>query len=209
MTDRSAPDQIPGQVPGQVFAVGERLSLRAPRRSDAGPVSLYLGDARVARMLRATPHPYPPGAAEALIERALSGRRAGRLLAIDASASGGPELAGLVYLDPAGTDARGRPVHEVSFMIGPPFWKTGYATEALDLLAERIFAEGAGALTATVFADDPASARLLTGLGFRWLGETEAPSAARGGPAPAWRYRLSAEDRAARLEQDARARAGG
>ena len=53
----------------------DRLVLRAPRPRDAGMMSLYLGDARVAKSLALIPHPFPPGAAEQMIERALAGRR--------------------------------------------------------------------------------------------------------------------------------------
>ena len=36
----------------------ERMTLRPLRRSDAGPMSLYAGDRRVAEMLENVPHPY-------------------------------------------------------------------------------------------------------------------------------------------------------
>ena len=42
----------------------ERLVLRPPRPSDAGPIGHYCSDPRLARMTASIPHPYPPGAAE-------------------------------------------------------------------------------------------------------------------------------------------------
>ena len=62
----------------------DRLTLRAPAPSDAGLISLYMGDPRVARMLTAAPHPFPPGAAEALIERARKSGESARALLVDA-----------------------------------------------------------------------------------------------------------------------------
>ncbi len=176
----------------------ERMTLRPPRAGDAGLISLYLGDPRVARMLTAVPHPYPPGAAEALIERARTGRRGGPLYVMDATKSEGPELIGLVFLNAQGEDATGRPVFSLGYMVGPPFWNTGYATEAVSAAVDHLFSAGAGALTACVFTDNEVSARLLTGLGFDYRGEDVEHCAARGGVAPVWRYRLEREAWASR-----------
>ena len=172
----------------------ERMTLRAPRRSDAGLIKLYLSDPKIARMLPAVPHPYPPGAAEALIERALEGRRAGGLLVMDATKSDGPELVGLVSISPDGPGVR-----RLGYMVGSPFWKTGFATEALEAAAGALFEAGEEALTAFVFTDDPVSARMLTNLGFSYTGEGAEHSVARGAIAPVWRYRM---DRAAWARRD-------
>ena len=163
-----------------------RLALRPPRPADAGPIQLYLGDPRVARMLTTIPHPYPPGAAEALIERARAGRRAGPLYVMDAAPSGGPDLVGLVFVNRG--DAPG--VYALGYCVGPPFWNTGYATEGVGAVARHLFEAGAEALTAVVFQDNEVSAKLLIRLGFDWIGDGEAFCNARGAVAPAWRYRL-------------------
>lgn len=163
----------------------DRLILRAPRASDAGLISLYLGDLRVAQMLTTIPHPYPPGAAEALIERARNGKRAGPLYVMDATPSDGPELLGLVFVN-----ANGNGVHSLGYVVGPPFWNTRYATEAVAAVVDHLKGQGAAALTACVFTDNPNSAKLLTGLGFSYQGEDMEYCAARGAIAPVWRYRL-------------------
>ncbi|HKK37577.1 MAG TPA: GNAT family N-acetyltransferase [Paracoccaceae bacterium] len=163
-----------------------RLALRPPRPADAALIDLYLGDPRVARMLTAIPHPYPPGAADALIERALAGRRSGPLYVMDASGAGGPDLVGLVFVN------RGERSGEFSigYCVGPPFWNTGYATEAVRAVVDHLFVAGAEAVTAVVFHDNEISARVPIRLRFAYEGDGETFCAARGAVAPVWRYRL-------------------
>jgi RimJ/RimL family protein N-acetyltransferase len=163
-----------------------RLTLRPPRPADAALIQLYLGDPRVARMLTAIPHPYPPGAAEALIERALAGRRSGPLYVMDATPSDGPELVGLVFVN----RGEGEGAFSLGYCVGPPFWNTGYATEAVGAVVGHLFEAGAEAVTAVVFHDNEISARVLTRLGFAYEGDGETFCAARGAVAPVWRYRL-------------------
>lgn len=165
-----------------------RLTLRPPRLSDAGMIRLYLSDPRVARMLTAIPHPYPPGAAEALIERALAGKRSGPLYVMDGEASGGDAVMGLVFVNRTAEPD----VFRLGCAVGPPFWNTGVATEALQTVARALFAAGARALTATVFQDSPVSARLMTRAGFAYVGDGEEFCVARGALAPVWRYRQEA-----------------
>ena len=52
--------------------VTERLRLRRLRPRDAALIALYASDRRVAWTTAVIPHPYPPGAAEAFVERILS-----------------------------------------------------------------------------------------------------------------------------------------
>ncbi|MEC9435122.1 MAG: GNAT family N-acetyltransferase [Pseudomonadota bacterium] len=170
----------------------DRLDLRPPRARDAGMMSLYLGDARVAKSLSLIPHPFPPGAAEQMIERANAGRRSGPLYVMDASRSDGPEMVGLVFLNRAADEGPGIP--RLSYVVGPPFWNTGYATEAAMAVCGALFDAGAEAIVAQVYQDNAAaSAHVLTRAGFDYTGDGEAFSAARGAAAPVWRYRLDRE----------------
>ncbi|MEM7528102.1 MAG: GNAT family N-acetyltransferase [Pseudomonadota bacterium] len=139
------------------FGTG-RLLMRPLRPSDAGPLDLYAGDRRVARMTTSIPHPYPPGAAAAFIER---GGRPGaleRVWVIDGSPSEAAEMIGLVSLK--------RASDEIGYWVGPPFWNTGYASEAVEGVVATLFSEGMTVIKATVFADNPASAHVLEKLGF-------------------------------------------
>lgn len=163
-----------------------RLVLRPPRPEDAGPISLWLGDPRVARMMTGIPHPYPPGAAEALIERATSGRRSGPLYVMDASAADASPIVGLVFVNKGAAPGD----CTLGYCVGPPFWNAGWASEAVGAVAGHLFEAGAEALTAIVFQDNGISARVLIRAGFEYAGDGEAWCAARGAVDPVWRYRL-------------------
>lgn len=161
-----------------------RFVLRPLRRSDAGLIAHYAGDARVARGTRSIPHPLPPGAAEALVARAQAPDRGEDVWALDGTAQGLGEVLGLVHL--ARMDRR---QSEVSFWVAPALWGSGLASEAVAALiaanpqgSEQIFAE--------VFQDNPGSARVLTNNGFEYLGDAEAFSVARGVSVPTWTYAL-------------------
>lgn len=150
----------------------ERLLLRPLRASDAGPISLYAGDARVARMTTSIPHPYPPGAAELFIQRASAPDTGDVHWAVDATPIGGAEFVGVVGFHPR--------IGEVGYWIGPPFWNTGYVTEAVTAIVTHIFETGlAETLVEQVFADNPASAHVLEKLGFHATGAGESFSVAR------------------------------
>jgi RimJ/RimL family protein N-acetyltransferase len=159
----------------------ERLTLRPLRASDAGLISLHAGDARVATMTTRIPHPYPPGAAEGFIERAQRDDSGEQAWALDATKIDGEEFLGVISLSDTG---------EVGYWIGPPFWRTGFASEALAAVVAHHFAHGGGALKAQVFQDNDASAAVLTAAGFHYLGEGEAYSVARAATHPVWTYNL-------------------
>ena len=168
----------------------ERLSLRPLRASDAGPLTLFASDKRVARMTTAIPHPYPPGAAEAFIEATLKGRRGEEVWAIDATPCDGEEFVGVIGLrtDPPG----------LGYWVGPPYWGAGFATEAVQTLSRHLFeARGLAALDAVVFTDNAASAAVLAKARFAEIGRTRVHSVARGETVVARVFRL---ERAAALE---------
>lgn len=160
----------------------ERFDLRPLRRSDQGLIELYGGDERVARMTTSIPHPLPPGATEAFIARAMAEDRDEDVWAIDGSKSGGAELKGLISLQ-----RMDRNQSEVGYWVAPIYWNTGLASEALKALVD---ANPLGNVTmfASVFQDNPASARVLTHCGFEYLGDAESFSVARNATVPTWTY---------------------
>ena len=159
-----------------------RFVLRPLRVSDAGLVSLYAGDQRVAEATRSIPHPLPPGAVEAFIARAMSGETRGTIWAMDGAATGLSELLGVISLKPMD---RGQ--SEVGFWVAPQMWNTGIASEAVRALVQAN-PLGDRTLFAEVFQDNPGSARVLTNCGFEYLGDAETFSVARGGRVPTWTY---------------------
>jgi RimJ/RimL family protein N-acetyltransferase len=77
---------------GQPTLVTPRLRLRPLRAADAAQIALHAGDRKVAWMTTRIPHPYPPGAAEAVVERARGAarrtRRSGRSTAAATARTG-------------------------------------------------------------------------------------------------------------------------
>ena len=63
----------------------DRFVLRPLRKSDAGLISHYAADERVARMTTSIPHPLPPGAVESYVERSTNPDRHEDVWAIDDS----------------------------------------------------------------------------------------------------------------------------
>lgn len=170
------------EIVNQPVIETDRLILRPLRRSDVGLLDIYAGDERVARMTRTIPHPLPPGASEGLIQRSRADGRAEDVWVMDGSSHGQAELMGLIALE-----RMDREQSEIGYWVAPAFWNTGLAQEALRALVERN-PQGNKTMFASVFQDNPASARVLTNSGFEYLGDAEAFSVARGATVPTWTY---------------------
>jgi RimJ/RimL family protein N-acetyltransferase len=160
----------------------ERLILRPLRRSDQGLLEMYSADERVARMTRSVPHPLPPGATEAFIARSLGEKRDEDVWVLDGSTHDHAEVMGVI-----GLERMDRDQSEISYWVAPAFWNTGFAQEAVRALVEANPLENK-TIFASVFQDNPASARVLTNTGFEYLGDAEAFSVARGATVPTWTY---------------------
>lgn len=160
----------------------ERFSLRPLRRSDKGLIELYAADQRVARMTPSIPHPLPPGTVDAFINRALSDTRDEDIWALDGTSAAGDEVKGLVSLRKLD-----RNQSEVSFWVAPIYWNTGLASEAVAALVEANPLQNQ-TMFASVFQDNPASARVLTHCGFQYLGDAETFCVARDTTVPTWTY---------------------
>ncbi len=160
----------------------ERFDLRPLRRSDKGLIELYWSDERVARMTTSIPHPLPPGLVEGFIARAMSEDRNEDVWAMDGTKSGGDELKGLISLN-----RLDRNQTEVGYWVAPIFWNTGLASDAVEALVQAN-PLGSSATFASVFQDNPASARVLIHCGFEYLGDAESFCVARDTTVPTWTY---------------------
>jgi RimJ/RimL family protein N-acetyltransferase len=160
----------------------ERFVLRPLRASDAGLIQLYAADRRVADMTTTIPHPYPPGAGAVFVSRILADGENLAVWALDASGHGSSEFLGLVSLTKLGRDQV-----EIKYWVAPALWNAGYASEAVNAVV-AFNPLGAKTLFATVFQDNPGSARVLTNAGFEYVGDAEAFSVARGATVPTWTY---------------------
>lgn len=169
-------------IASQPVIDADRFVLRPVRRSDAGILSMFAGDKRVAWNTTTIPHPLPPGATEAFIERAMREDRTEDTWVMDGTGSGLGEVLGAISLD-----RMDRQQSEIGYWIVPAFWNTGLASEAVRALIAAN-PHGAKTLFASVFQDNPASARVLTNAGFAYIGDAESFSVARGMTVPTWTY---------------------
>lgn len=173
-----------GRDTAQPVLTSDRLVLRPLKRSDAGLLRLYTGDERLARMTTNIPHPLPPGSTEAFIDAVLSGARGETVWAIEHNGSVADGLIGLISLKDDG---------EIGYWVGAPFWSTGFATEAVQTVCGYAIGQGRVPLTAEVFQDNAASAKVLTKTGFAYVGEGRRYSTARQAEVDTWRYSLAHE----------------
>ena len=160
----------------------ERFDLRPLRKSDLGLIELHASDARVARNTASIPHPLPPGTIEAFINRAMSDTRDFDCWAMDGMKTGGAEVMGLITLS-----RLDRNQSEVGFWVAPAFWNTHVASDAVTALVSAN-PLGNDAMFATVFQDNPASAKVMTNAGFVYLGDAESYCLARDAAVPTWTY---------------------
>lgn len=170
------------KIINQPVIEAERFTLRPLRRSDAGLITMYAGDKRIAKGTRSIPHPLPPGAVESFIARATAEERVEDIWALDGTKQGEGELLGIISLQKLD-----RSQSQIGYWIAPVYWNAGLASAAVDALLhanpqdnKTIFAE--------VFQDNPASARVLTNAGFEYLGDAETHSVARDANVATWTY---------------------
>lgn len=160
----------------------ERFDLRPLRRSDTGLLDYYAGDRRVADMTASIPHPLPPGATEAFVARATAPERVEDVWAMDGTKVEAAELMGVIALE-----RMDRNQSEIGYWVAPPYWNTGLASDAVRALVEAN-PMGNDTMFASVFQDNPASARVLVNCGFEYIGDAEAFSVARNAKVPTWTY---------------------
>ena len=158
------------------------FDLRPLRKSDQGLIDHFASDRRVAEMTPKIPHPLPPGAATDYVMRAMSEDRNEDVWAMDALRSGSSELMGLIALERMDRDHA-----EVAFWVAPAFWNNGVAQAAVRALVDANPLDNA-AIFASVFQDNPASAKVVTQCGFDYLGDAESYCVSRDTPVPTWTY---------------------
>jgi RimJ/RimL family protein N-acetyltransferase len=159
----------------------ERLLLRAPRREDVKQIALIANDRRVAENLTRLPHPYTPADAEQWI--ATTNIRPGDAhFAVEREGS----VVGVCSIEQRdGSDS------EIGYWFGVPFWRMGYATEAVRALIDHAFeAGGHSALVAGSRVSNPGSRRVLEKCGFQWTGVALYRVRALQSSAPCDRFRL-------------------
>ncbi len=157
------------------------FTLRPMTEADAGQITLYASDARVAKATKTIPHPLPDGVTEAFIARALSVDRTEDVWVIDPS-DDGSEVLGAI-----GLERMDRNQSEIGYWVAPAAWNNGFASAAVSAIIEAN-PQACRTIFGAVFQDNPASARVLTNAGFDYIGEAESFSVARGVTVSTWTY---------------------
>lgn len=145
----------------------ERLIIRDFTIEDAPLFQEYLTDADLTKQTSSMPHPFPEGLALEYIEKYHKLKKEGTAIWLAVTLKETNELIGMVGL-------MFKPEHkkaDVGYLIAKPFWGKGYATEAAKKMVEVGFKEhGLGRISATAFADNPASMRVLEKIGLKHEG---------------------------------------
>lgn len=155
--------------PGAVLRTA-RLTLRPLGAADVVAFHRLINDWEICRRVPDAPFPYPEQQARSWIEAAAASREAGRAEQFAVVETGSGQLIGCVglVLGQKQTEA------ELGYWIGRPYWRQGYALEALRRLVGWGFAMlPIARLTALVAADNGASLALLQRLGFCQTGVGE------------------------------------
>ena len=143
----------------------ERLTLRPLRNADAERLTRLANNWNVARMLSRMPYPYSLNMAHDWIGKQTALRAEGEEFAYAVTNGDG-------FIGSCGVQVHADGTHEIGYWIGEPYWNKGYASEASSaVLGEAVARFGAETIIAGHQADNHASGRVLTKLGFRYTGE--------------------------------------
>src|SRR5690554_4177162 len=140
----------------QLSVAAGAYDLRPVRPSDAGLMTLYTSDLRVAQGTSSIPHPLPPGTSEAFIARCMAAGRQEDAWSIDGTRAGMGEVMGVISLT-----RLGKGHSEIGFWVAPILWNTGVASAAVAALIAAN-PQACSTIVATVQQASPASARVLT-----------------------------------------------
>lgn len=146
---------------------GTTLTLRPLRLNDAAQFSRYISDMDIARMTGTIPRHFPLLAAEFRLMYMASQTRRGLAYNYAITKLGDDELIGIASLFRASQDD----IFELGYSVAKSAWGHGYATTSAQMLIKAAKDHlGITRLKAGVFADNPASLRVLQKLGFEQQG---------------------------------------
>lgn len=169
-----AVEYAPRPAPGAGILASDRLVLRPFRLSDGPTVEELAGAFDVAKMLDVVPFPYPAGDGARWIATHDDNRAAGAEYPFAIEMDG--KLVGSVGLNRE-TDG----LFHLGYWIGMPYWGKGIATEAARLALAFAFDDLVEPeVKSGHYADNHASGRVMTKLGFRYAKESMRFSKARG-----------------------------
>lgn len=142
-----------------------RLRLRRPVMIDAPVIRDLAGDIEVSRLTAAIPHPYHLGHALEWIDLAITDAAQGHAFTFVIERREEPGVIGAISL----ILKNDRCLGEAGYWIGKPFWRRGYATEALRELLRHGFEDlGLLCIRAWHIASNPASGRVMEKAGMKF-----------------------------------------
>ncbi len=158
-----------------------RLILRAPRLGDAKLIATLANDRHIAENTARIPHPYKLSDAKDWIGGANKNPDEEQYVVT---------LADGTLIGACGIELReGAP--SIGYWLGQPFWRKGYATEAVRALIDHAFGDlEHDELHATARVTNPASRHVLEKCGFQWTGVGLCRIRAIQSSAPVDRFRL-------------------
>lgn len=166
-----------------MFIRSERLFLRPGWPEDWQELFTRIADEPIVRNLADAPWPYTAEAAHEFVELPQDRRYPHFLITLPTSE--GSRLIGCIGLSPV-DDGPGEVAVELGYWIARDQWNRGYASEAARAMLSLARTLGHRRVTASHYADNPASAGVLRKIGFRSTGEVRPRfSLGRGGSYPA------------------------
>ena len=159
----------------------KRLILRAARLEDAKAVAALANDRRIAENTARIPHPYKLSDAKDWIGGANKNPDEEQYVIT---------LADGTLIGACGIELRDD-APSLGYWLGQPFWRKGYATEAVRALIDHAFGDlEHDELHASARVTNPASRRVLEKCGFQWTGVGLCRIRAINSSAPIDRFRL-------------------
>jgi RimJ/RimL family protein N-acetyltransferase len=176
------------QVPSETFRERcipvletARLVLRAPRLGDAKAIAALANDRHIAENTARIPHPYKLADAKDWVGGANKNPSEEQyvITLADGTLIG---ACGIEHSDEAPS---------IGYWLGQPFWRKGFATEAVRALIDHAFGDLAHEeLHASARVTNPASRHVLEKCGFQWTGVGLCRIRAIHSSAPVDRFRL-------------------
>lgn len=143
----------------------ERLLLRPLAEKDVEALAHLANNWNIARMLSRMPYPYSREMAGDWIGKQTSMRFGNEEFCY------GIEFEGRL-IGTCGVQRHADGTNELGYWVGEPWWNRGFATEAACAVRDEAVATfGSEAMISGHFAENHASGRVLTKLGFRYTGE--------------------------------------
>lgn len=140
-----------------------RLTLRRPRIADTAQIIQLAGERRIAETT-SIPHPYQPYFAHEWVNKDARNRLGGRACAFVLEWAEEGRIVGAIELILDSTGVRGR----VGYWIGVPYWRQGFATEALREILRHAFEDlRLPYVGASHLLRNPASGRVMEKAGLR------------------------------------------